>query len=191
MSDSAKDVLRLSQKRYERYKDLVSFFDKGFPRKPLKRVAEAEAVALKRMIEFELKRNKSADWRLADGGLIQITDDFILLSEYINTYESRPFRHHCERWKDFFLTPKERKQIAKLPLKDRHNKIVEKLRPAIQPVWLFFVALCHILQERDNLLTATDAYWLGLIDEVIGLEELNFRLIMETMPRKKKRPKTK
>jgi ATP-dependent protease ClpP protease subunit len=190
VSDNAKEILALSRKRFERYKDLVTFFEKGLPKKPLYRVAEAEAIALKRMIEFELKRNKGPDWRLGDGGLIQITDDFILLSEYINTRESRPFREHCERWKRFFLTPAEQAAIAKLPTKDRHSKVIEKLRPHIQPIWLFFVALCHILQERENTLTAPDAYWLGLIDEVIGLNEISFRLIMETVPPKKKKRAT-
>jgi len=185
VSDSAREILLLSKKRFERYKALVEFFEKGLPKKTLNRVAEEEAVALKRMIEFELKRNKSPDWRLGQGGLIQITDDFILLSEYINTHESRPFREHCERWKKFFLSRAEQAKISKLPVRDRRTKVVEKLRPHIQPIWLFFVALCHILQERENILTATDGYWLGLIDEVIGLDELNFRLIMETVPPKK------
>ena len=191
VSDSAKEILTLSKKRFERYLDLVTFFEKGLPKnKVLNRVAEAEAIALKRMIEFELKRNKSSDWRLGAGGLIQITDDFILLSEYINTHESRPFREHCERWKKFFLTRAEQAAIAKLPAKDRRNRVIEKLRPHIQPIWLFFVALCHILQERDNMLTASDAHWLGLIDEVIGLDEINFRLIMETVPPNKQRRAT-
>jgi len=32
----------------------------------------------------------------------------------------------------------------------------------------FFFGLCHALQEDKNELTATDAYWLGLVDEVMG-----------------------
>jgi hypothetical protein len=81
--------------------------------------------------------------------------------------------------------------MAKLSRQDRHAKIVAKLRPVIQPIWLFFVALCHILQERDNVLTAADAYWLGLIDEVIGLDELNFGLMIEAGPSQKRSAKKK
>jgi hypothetical protein len=33
---------------------------------------------------------------------------------------------------------------------------------------MFFIALCHALQEDDNELTALDAYWFGLVDEVWG-----------------------
>jgi hypothetical protein len=32
--------------------------------------------------------------------------------------------------------------------------------------WSFFVALCRVLQDGQNELTATDALWLGLIDTV-------------------------
>jgi ATP-dependent protease ClpP protease subunit len=188
ISDGAREVLTLSRIRFQRYKNLVTFFEKGLPKKRnLARVAEIEAIALKRMIEFELKRNKNPDWSLSDGGLVQITDDFVLLTEYVNTSDNRNFRDHCERWREFFLTPADKAEIAKLPAKQRHAKLVEKLRSVIQPVWLFFVAMCHVLQERDNVLTSTDAYWLGLIDEVLGLEELNFRLIMEGLPAARRR----
>jgi hypothetical protein len=184
VSESARQVLRLSRRRYERYEDLVSFYKRGIPKKnTMSRIAEAEALALKRMILYELKRNPRPDWRLGDGGLIQITNDFLLLSEYISTYESPPFRHQCERWREFFLSPTEKRRIARLPAKQRSGAIIAAMRPIIQPVWLYFVALCHVLQERDNVLSAADAYWLGLIDEVIGLDELNFRLIMESAPR--------
>jgi hypothetical protein len=47
------------------------------------------------------------------------------------------------------------------------------------PLQAFFVAVCHALQEGENELTATDAYWLGLVDEVVGEQNLlssrNFR----------------
>jgi len=40
--------------------------------------------------------------------------------------------------------------------------------------------MCHALQEGENQLTATDAYWLGLVDEVIGVKELmSLRMIEE------------
>jgi hypothetical protein len=44
--------------------------------------------------------------------------------------------------------------------------------------------LCHCLQDEDHELSATDACWLGLIDEVIGgpPELYPFRLLMENVP---------
>jgi hypothetical protein len=47
-------------------------------------------------------------------------------------------------------------------------------------MWSFFVALCHALQEGENDVTAKDAYWLGLVDEVLGEAELpSMRVVAE------------
>lgn len=43
----------------------------------------------------------------------------------------------------------------------------------------FFIALCHALQEEDNELNATDAYWFGLVDEVWGNADLFSRRLFE------------
>jgi len=74
-----------------------------------------------------------------------------------------------------------------LPEADRPKKMVEKARPALRPVWSFFVAFCHAMQEGENDLTARDAFWLGLIDEVIGEEGLpSYRMISEYKPDEQK-----
>jgi hypothetical protein len=52
--------------------------------------------------------------------------------------------------------------------KAQEARILEKVQPILQPVWSFFVALCHALQEGENELTAIDAYWMGLVNKVIG-----------------------
>jgi len=46
----------------------------------------------------------------------------------------------------------------------------------------FFIALCHALQEGENELTAIDAYWLGLVDEVVGEHLWTIRLMEEFEP---------
>ena len=63
---------------------------------------------------------------------------------------------------------------------ERLKKLLEINKPILQPMLSFFIALCHALQEGENELTATDAYWLGLVDEVIGDDDLwNLRLLYE------------
>ena len=53
----------------------------------------------------------------------------------------------------------------------------------MEPMWSFFVALCHALQEGENELTARDAYWLGLADEVMGEKGLPcMRMFAEYSP---------
>jgi len=54
------------------------------------------------------------------------------------------------------------------------------------------MALCHVLQQGDNHLTARDAFWLGMIDEVIGVKELpSFRLLTEQAAELRKQEKAK
>jgi len=71
------------------------------------------------------------------------------------------------------LSTSEKEEINKTPEAERNGKLVLKVRPLLDPLWSFFVALCHTLQEGENELTAADAYWLGLIDEVMGVKGLS------------------
>jgi hypothetical protein len=81
------------------------------------------------------------------------------------------------------LTEQERDEIAKLPEGAQLEKKIDAVRPHFQPLWSFFVALCHALQEGENELTATDAFWLGLIDEIVGVPNQRcFRMIEEFVP---------
>jgi hypothetical protein len=65
--------------------------------------------------------------------------------------------------------------LDKLPESERTEKKLDKLRPHFQPAWSFLVALCHALQEGENELSALDAFWLGLLDEVLGEPDLPLR----------------
>ena len=65
----------------------------------------------------------------------------------------------------------------------REPEMLKLVKPRIRPIWLFFVALCHVIQEGENELTPVDAYWLGLIDEVWGAKELvTLRSVVEHRP---------
>ena len=48
--------------------------------------------------------------------------------------------------------------------------------------WLLFVFFCRQLQTGDFPMTATEAYWLGLIDEVIGIDLPSPRVLVENAP---------
>jgi hypothetical protein len=49
-------------------------------------------------------------------------------------------------------------------------------------LWFCFVSFCRQLQTDDFPMTATEAYWLGLIDEVIGLDLPSPRILVENAP---------
>jgi hypothetical protein len=42
--------------------------------------------------------------------------------------------------------------------------------------------VCKLLQQSENTLTATDAYWLGTVDEVLGSRLPCARELVENAP---------
>jgi hypothetical protein len=67
------------------------------------------------------------------------------------------------------LSPEDQQAIDKITdVAKRNEQLLQKVQPIIEPIWMFFVALCHALQEDDNEITANDAFWFGLVDEVWG-----------------------
>lgn len=104
-----------------------------------------------------------------DGGLGRLVEDFFLLAEYIESQQNERLQQWCKSLARFALSKDELAAIDKITDKEtRSQALISKMQPPIQPLWSFFVAFCHALQEDDNELTARDAYWLGLIDEVMG-----------------------
>ena len=176
----AAKLVELAWKRYERYNALLNHVFNVAARSSKKNpfasevpVTQMERVTLRAIIEFELKNNKDdPTWTFRDRGLVRVNDDFFLLQEYLASAFSDQFRQLCERWSNFVLTAAEITELEQLPEAERNEKRLTKLRPHFQPAWSFLVALCHALQEGENELSALDAFWLGLIDEVLGQANL-------------------
>jgi hypothetical protein len=58
--------------------------------------------------------------------------------------------------------------------------LVERIRPRLRPFWYFTVILCQQLQEGENALSPSDAYWIGAVDEVYGTKLNGYRALMES-----------
>lgn len=156
----------------------TAFRKKSFQR--AERIADREAILIKALVDFELETNPAETWTFRRDGLSRIADDFLLLIEFIQRRNDDDLTHLCNRWADFFLTDAEKNQLAKIPESTQQDWKLDKLRPHLQPLWFFCVSLCQALQEGENELTAEDAYWLGLVDEVIGASHLpSLRLLLE------------
>jgi ATP-dependent protease ClpP protease subunit len=175
LSDGARKVWSKAKDRHGRYQALLDSVLKRAKTDLSKRsIAEVEADSIKAIVAFEVKTNKkNPKWSFRAGGIGRLADDFFLLNEYVMTYSSERLRNWCTSFGKWTLPQNEANEIdAIADEKERSEKLVEKVRPILQPIWSFFVALCHALQEGENELTATDAYWLGLVDEVIGEDAL-------------------
>ena len=175
ISDLANKILDRAWDRYERYNALLShvFALAGKAKKnPFAggaSEAEIESFMLRAIVQFELKKNKAdRKWTFSGRGLVRVNDDFFLLQEYFATAYGIEFNQLCERWADLVLTDADNAELALIQEPERTEKKRTMVRPHFQPAWSFLVALCHALQEGENEISALDAFWLGLIDEVLG-----------------------
>ncbi|MEM7010389.1 MAG: hypothetical protein AAF585_02795, partial [Verrucomicrobiota bacterium] len=81
-----------------------------------------------------------------------------------------------------FLPPPDLKKLASITEEDKKTAVlVESAEPRLHPLWYFVVSLSRCLQEGENSFTPSDAYWLGLVDEVIGSDLNNMRKLVETV----------
>jgi hypothetical protein len=181
LSNRAKKLFETARERAGRYEKLL---EKVKRIRVSRNVAQTEAKRIKAVVDFEVESNKSnKDWTFHGGGLTRLQDDFFLLSEHLDSSQSDRLNRLCTQWGKFAISTAAAEEIERAPEADRDRLLIEKVRPLLEPLWAFFVALCHALQEGENELTATDAFWLGLIDEVMGERSLtSLRLIVEYRP---------
>jgi len=185
LSKNAKKAWDKAKDRYGRYQSLLdSVIAKSKPGTGPQRLAQMEAKQIKAIVDFEVRTNtKDPSWSFKEGGMGRLADDFFLLNEYLESYTSDRLKTWCTTLGRWAIPKPDADEIdAIADEKARAEKLVEKVRPILQPVWSFFVALCHALQEGENDLTATDAYWFGLVDEVIGESFWSLRYIEEYKP---------
>jgi hypothetical protein len=187
LSSQAKKLVSRAGERHKKYDALLNrvlvaaLVTKKATPINAKRIAQTEAAILKKIIDFEISNHKNdPGWTFSDGGLSRLSDDFFLLLEYVNSAQSDHFKRICERWGHFALTAAEAAELESISDESARTQLrLEKVRPQFQPLWTFFVALCHALQEGENDLAALDAFWLGLIDEVVGENLDTPRLLVE------------
>jgi hypothetical protein len=170
LSESARKIFKKAQERYARYQPLLTEFNTKTKSGKRKHVAREEATRIKAIVDFEVAENKTnPSWTFKDGGLSRIVEDFFLVAEYLASQENERLKHWCRSLSRVALSKEELDEIDKIPdEKERNETLIARVHPPVQPVWSFFVALCHALQEDENELTSRDAYWLGLVDEVVG-----------------------
>jgi len=57
--------------------------------------------------------------------------------------------------------------------------LVPRVLEAMEDFWYFTVSLARNLQQGENRLSSTDAYWLGVLDEITGTSLQGMRAISE------------
>ena len=143
---------------------------------------KTEAEMLKQLIEFELKQKDLEKWKLSEGGIDELALDFKSLADYLFGPHRTTMEEHLDSFGILFLNPGEISEYQQRRDKDPEEAkkwLREQTQPLVEPMWFFVVSLCRLLQNGEYGLNATDAYWLGIVDEVVGERLPSFRLIAE------------
>jgi len=162
------------------------FQERGFKVEASGKLAQMEVEVLKLILDYELKLERQPDypWSLSKGGLIEVERDF---NQFID-YFLGEYRGHLEalvpELGDLFLDDTELaewKGIRETPAAEKAKWLKTRVESKMHPLWYFVVSLFRLLQQGEFALTPRDAYWLGIVDEVIGATDLPCpRLLLES-----------
>lgn len=142
---------------------------------------EFEAQLLIGILQSKIKLHKSRRWRLSEGRLSELDADFRLLHDFHFGDQNSELHRLVAIYGETFLLKDE--QQDPILLEDRASKtrqdwITAKARPRLQALWYLCVSMSRLLQDDDHWLSAYDAYWLGLADEIIGANLPNLRELL-------------
>lgn len=153
-------------------------------------LSDMETRVLKRIIDFEARRHKSnPTWSFSAGGMEEIARDFKLLQDY-RVSGNPVFDDNAEEFGEYFLTPVDREWLARQPGDEEASakRRLERVKARMEPFWFYTLFLCRALMDRENPVAPLDAFWLGLIDEVVGEDLPTLRKAKECPPSQPQTP---
>lgn len=144
--------------------------------------AVTEANMIRHLLDFELSKSRPGHWTFSGGGFELLASDFRKLADFLFGKHHEALEEHIQSFGVLFLEPDQIRLLETKRAQEPDNAsawLKNAVHPVVQPLWYFVVALCRLFQQGENRLTAHDAYWLGLVDEVLGARLPSLRLIAE------------
>jgi len=114
-----------------------------------------------------------------------------LLCDFFEEHHYEMIKKLSDRWRDDLFSshrllsgpvPSSASSMDFASDQERWRWVFGKISTICSSIWYLFVFFCRQLQTGDFPMTATEAYWLGLIDEVIGLDLPSPRILVENAP---------
>jgi ATP-dependent protease ClpP protease subunit len=135
--------------------------------------ASFEALLLKCIVDHLVDNHKDeVGWSLRKAGFNKIEENFEILVDSHAQRHKEQIQKLTNRWGEFFLEAAERTEFSAVAEDNKMAWLLERVAHKIRSVWFLFVSICRLLQESDHFFNADDAYWVGLIDEIIGRNDL-------------------
>ena len=102
----------------------------------------------------------------------QIEEKFRLtIDRHLEHHQDAVLRQ-CLRWSGFFLAEDEQATLDSQPSEEQFVELINKVSDQLRPIWFLLVSIGRLLQKGEYELSAEDAYWFGIVDEVYGRSDL-------------------
>ncbi|MFN7920769.1 MAG: ATP-dependent Clp protease proteolytic subunit [Bryobacteraceae bacterium] len=165
LSEPAAALVALARERCTKYRDLANLVFERLSGNQAKPLAELETDILKGILDLQGSAESTGR---AWPTLAALNEHASHLMEFLSHFLGERFQHICEALGDLALEVGEREHLAMLDPAAASQRKAELVTPRLLGPWSLFVALCSVLQAGENRLTPADAFWLGLVDEVLG-----------------------
>jgi hypothetical protein len=146
--------------------------------------ARWESEMFKAVLKYKVNLHKNDRWRLSGSGLQEVTEDFGLLHDFHFGDQRQELKKWNRTYGEMVLSDQEKTEYGNLTgtIAEREKWLTDKSAPKLRPIWYLMVSICRLLQGDDYRLSARQAYWLGLIDEVPGSDLPCLRTAAESDP---------
>ncbi len=170
ISKESEQLLYESMERFKLIYSLAKFFPAELPRGKRRGLAQVEAKIFQAAISYELKTHLSPDWSIGPVIATEITMDYLLAREFVRGRINPLVNEITRIFGAGFLTATESLAYRNLLKEDTVKArifLFQKARPYSLGFWCLALTLCHRLLSGESTLSAPDAFWLGLADEVL------------------------
>ncbi len=144
---------------------------------------EVEIRLVKALLDYERKRpNRPGEWSLSEAGWDELRRHFFQVIDFFGG-EHRRHQARLVAEHGAIMLSKDELEDYKARRADpaaAEAWLKEKSGSRMSEFWYFVICLCRRLQTGENRMPAAAAYWLGLVDEVLGSDLPCMRMILES-----------
>jgi ATP-dependent protease ClpP protease subunit len=172
-SARARRVLNESFERCKLVCALSPLFSSPGPLANSRTLAAQEVKIFQAAIAYEFAANRGKKWRLDATAGTELLMDYLLAKDFLQGEHWKLAHRLARRFGQNFLTATDSSRYVRLLQQDpvkAEALLIKSALPGALGLWYFTMTLCHRLLMGEHSFSAQDAYWLGLVDEVLPAE---------------------
>lgn len=132
------------------------------------------------ILDYKQRLHKGDNWNFAVGGIDEVVRDFKVFYDFHFGPHTEELESLMDSFGEVLLSVSQHTAftafLATAPTDSaRIEWLLKECRPKMSTLWYFAVSVARILQTADFVLSAMDAVWLGLVDEVPGSDFIPLR----------------